>query len=77
MYWLHRANVYVAVNAQLHFRGLLKLHSRYALQIAASCPTKPLGSFRANRQLHGWNPRPLVIYADSAPLNNGDANEDS
>jgi len=65
---------------RLHFRGLLKLHSRYGLQgrlpaysgllsrgfDLAGYPAKPLSSFHANRQLHGWNPPPPVIYADSA-----------
>src|SRR5579862_2689120 len=31
-----------------------------------SCPTKPLSSFHAYRQLHGWIPPPQVIYAVSA-----------
>ena len=29
----------------------------------ASYPTKPLASFRINRQLSGWNPPPLMIRA--------------
>src|SRR5262249_38164464 len=29
----------------------------------ASCPAKPLVSFRTYRQLSGWNPPPLVIRA--------------
>ena len=29
----------------------------------ASCPTKPLGSYHAYQQLHGWNPPPQVICA--------------
>ena len=32
----------------------------------ASCPTKPLSSFHAYRQLHGWIPPPQVICAVSA-----------
>jgi hypothetical protein len=31
-----------------------------------SCPTRPLSSFHAHRQLHGWIPPPQVIYAVSA-----------
>src|SRR3954467_11118647 len=31
-----------------------------------SCPTKPLVSYRSNRQLSGWNPPPLVIRAVGA-----------
>jgi hypothetical protein len=60
--------------------GLLKLHSRYGLQNRLPAysgllsrgfdltgfPTKPLSSFHAYRQLHGWNPPPQVISADSA-----------
>src|SRR3954470_10516348 len=30
------------------------------------CPTKPLVSYRSNRQLSGWNPPPLVIRAVGA-----------
>src|SRR5205085_5208828 len=29
----------------------------------ASCPTKPLGSYHAYQQLHGWIPPPQVICA--------------
>jgi len=32
----------------------------------ASYPTKPLASFRINRQLSGWNPPPLMIRAFGA-----------
>jgi cyclopropane-fatty-acyl-phospholipid synthase len=32
----------------------------------AGYPTKPLSSFHAYRQLHGWIPPPQVIFADSA-----------
>src|SRR3954468_9360097 len=51
----------------LHFRGLLRLHARYSRRPLSrgsspvSCPTKPLVSYRSNRQLSGWNPPPLVI----------------
>ena len=52
-----------------HFRGLLKLHSRYgpsdrsvALRrplsrgsSPAGCPAEPLVSYRINRQFSGWN----------------------
>src|SRR3954449_12774787 len=31
-----------------------------------SCPTKPLVSYRSNRQLSGWNPPPVVIRAVGA-----------
>jgi hypothetical protein len=65
---------------RLCFRGLLKLHSRYSLQTCgppnsgplsrgfdlASYPTKPLGSYHANRQLHGWILPPLEICAIGA-----------
>ena len=32
----------------------------------ASCPAKPLVSYRSNRQLSGWNPPPLVTRAVEA-----------
>ena len=64
----------------LHFRGLLRLHSRYGpldcstaqgglcheASSPASCPTKPLVSYQSNRQLSGWNLPPLVIRAVGA-----------
>src|SRR6266511_563962 len=63
-----------------HFRGLLRLHSRYgpsdcsaALRRPLSrgsspsgCPAEPLVRYRINRQLSGWNPPPLVIRAFGA-----------
>jgi hypothetical protein len=63
-----------------HFRGLLRLHSRYgpsdrsAAQgdllsrgsSPASYPTRPPASFRINRQLSAWNPPPLMIRAFGA-----------
>ena len=63
-----------------HFRGLLRLHSRYGppdrsaaqgdlcheAPSPASYPAKPLVSFRTYRQLSGWNPPPLVIRAFGA-----------
>jgi len=63
-----------------HFRGLLRLHSRYspsdcsaALQRPLSrgsspsgCPGEPLVSYQINRQLSGWNLPPLVIRAFGA-----------
>ena len=65
---------------QLHFRGLLRLHSRYGLSGCspaqwltlsrgfdpASYPAKPLVSYHAYRQLHAWVPPPLVIRAVEA-----------
>src|SRR3954465_5861662 len=33
---------------------------------SVSCPTKPLVSYRSNRQLSRWNPPPLVIHAVGA-----------
>src|SRR3954451_23412676 len=36
-----------------------------------SCPTKPLVSYRSNRQLSGWNPPPLVIRAVGAHWESG------
>src|SRR5216684_1416048 len=67
-----------------HFRGLLRLHSRYgpsdcsaALRRPLSrgsspsgCPAEPLVSYRINRQLSGWNPPPLVIRAFGAHCHN-------
>ena len=63
-----------------HFRGLLRLHSRYgppdrsAAQrrplsrgsSPAGYPTEPLVSYRINRQLSGWILPPLVIRAFGA-----------
>ena len=58
-----------------HFRGLLRLHSRYgppdrsATQgdLCHEAPAhKPLVSFRTYRQLSGWNPPPLMIRAFGA-----------
>jgi len=63
-----------------HFRGLLRLHSRYgppncsaALRRPLSrgsdpsgCPAEPLVSYRTNRQLSGWNLPPLVMRAFGA-----------
>src|SRR5829696_5217685 len=63
-----------------HFRGLLRLHSRYgpsdcsaALQRPLSrgsgpsgYPAEPLVSYQINRQLSGWNLPPLVIRAFGA-----------
>ena len=65
---------------QLHFRGLLRLHSRYGpldcstaqgglCHEASARPvtqTKPLVSYQINRQLSGWNLPPLVIRAVGA-----------
>ena len=65
---------------QLHFRGLLRLHSRYGPldrstaqrrplsrgSGPASRPAKPLVSYQINRQLSGWNLPPLVIRAFGA-----------
>ena len=65
---------------RLHFRGLLRLHSRYGLPgrspafaltlsrgfVPASRPTEPLVSYHAYRQLHAWVPPPLVIRAVEA-----------
>jgi hypothetical protein len=62
---------------QLHFRGLLRLYSRYGPSDrstaftrplsrgfdVASCPTTPLVSFRSHRLFSGWNPPPQVIRA--------------
>ena len=63
-----------------HFRGLLRLHSRYGPPDRSAAqrrplsrgsgpsghPTEPLVSYRINRQLSGWNPPPLVIRAFGA-----------
>jgi hypothetical protein len=63
-----------------HFRGLLRLHTRYgppdrsaALRRPlsrgsnpCSCPHEPLVSYRINRQLSGWNPPPLMMRAFGA-----------
>jgi hypothetical protein len=63
-----------------HFRGLLRLHSRYgppdrsaALRRPLSrgsnprgCPHEPLVSYRINRQLSGWILPPLMIRAFGA-----------
>src|SRR6202451_4032922 len=63
-----------------HFRGLLRLYSRYgppacstALKRAlyrgstpAGYPAEPLVSYQINRQLSGWNLPPLVIRAFGA-----------
>ena len=62
---------------RLHFRGLLRLHSRYGLsdcstaqgglcRKASARPVAPPSrspATRSNRQLSGWNPPPLVIRA--------------
>src|SRR5262245_12711213 len=63
-----------------HFRGLLRLYSRYsppnrsaALRRPLSrgsdpsgCPAEPLVSYRTNRQLSGWNLPPLMVRAFGA-----------
>ena len=63
-----------------HFRGLLRLHSRYgppdrsAAQrrplsrgsSPAGCPAEPLVSYQINRQLSGWILPPLMIRAFGA-----------
>jgi len=63
-----------------HFRGLLRLHSRYGPPHCSAAqrrplsrgsnpcgyPHEPLVSYRTNRQLSGWNPPPLVIRAFGA-----------
>src|SRR5450755_4550841 len=65
---------------RLHFRGLLKLHSRCGLPDClpaysgrlsrgsnpVSYPTKSLGSYHAHRHLHGWILPPLAICAVAA-----------
>ena len=63
-----------------HFRGLLRLHSRYgppdrsAAQrrplSRGSNPHEPLISYRINRQLSGWILPPLVIRAFGAHCQN-------
>ena len=64
----------------LHFRGLLRIHSRYGPldrstaqrrplsrgSVPASRPARPLVSYQINRQLSGWNLPPLVIHAFGA-----------
>ena len=69
-----------------HFRGLLRLHSRYGPpdRSAAqrrplsrgsnpcSYPHEPLVSYRINRQLSGWNLPPLVIRALGAHCQEAD-----
>jgi hypothetical protein len=60
-----------------HFRGLLRLHSRYGppdcstaqsglCHEAPALPVEPLVSYQINRQLSGWNLPPLVIRAFGA-----------
>src|SRR5262249_54817373 len=63
-----------------HFRGLLRLHSRYGPPDRSAAqrrplsrgsspsgyPAEPLVSFRINRQLSGWNLPPLMIRAFGA-----------
>src|SRR4029453_4098161 len=63
-----------------HFRGLLRLYSRYgppnrsaALRRPLSrgsdpsgCPREPLVSYRTNRKLSGWNLPPLMVRAFGA-----------
>ena len=63
-----------------HFRGLLRLHSRYGPPDRSAAhrrplsrgsnpcgyPHKPLVSYRINRQLSGWIPPPLMICAFGA-----------
>ena len=67
-----------------HFRGLLRLHTRYGPpdRSAAlgrplsrgfgtcSCPHEPLVSYRINRQLSEWNLPPLMIRAFGAHCHN-------
>src|SRR5258705_6914650 len=67
-----------------HFRGLLRLHSRYGPPDRSAahrrplsrgsnpcgCPHKPLVSYRINRQLSGWIPPPLMIRAFGAHCHN-------
>src|ERR1700720_2921648 len=66
-----------------HFRGLLRLHSRYGPPDRSAAhrrplsrgsnpcgyPHKPLVSYRINRQLSGWIPPPLMIraFGDALP----------
>src|ERR1700736_3185577 len=63
-----------------HFRGLLRLYSRYGPPDRSAahrrplsrgsnpcgCPHKPLVSYRINRQLSGWILPPLMIRAFGA-----------
>lgn len=63
-----------------HFRGLLRLHSRYGPPDRSAAharplsrgsspsgyPAEPLVSYQINRQLSGWNLPPLVIRAFGA-----------
>ena len=67
-----------------HFRGLLRLHSRYGPPDRSAAhrrplsrgsnpcgyPHKPLVSYRINRQLSGWIPPPLMIRAFGAHCHN-------
>ena len=67
-----------------HFRGLLRLHSRYGPPDRSAAhrrplsrgsnpcgyPHKPLVSYRINRQLSGWIPPPLIIRAFGAHCHN-------
>ena len=67
-----------------HFRGLLRLHSRYGPSDRSAAhrrplsrgsnpcgyPHKPLVSYRINRQLSGWIPPPLMIRAFGAHCHN-------
>ena len=68
-----------------HFRGLLRLHSRYGPPDRSAAhrrplsrgsnpcgyPHKPLVSYRINRQLSGWIPPPLMIRAFGAHCQEG------
>src|SRR5262249_7259013 len=63
-----------------HFRGLLRLHTRYGPPDRSAAlkrplprasnpsisPHEPLVSYRINRQLSGWNPPPLMMRAFGA-----------
>src|ERR1700726_89544 len=67
-----------------HFRGLLRLHSRYGPPDRSAAhrrplsrgsnpcgyPHKPLVSYRITRQLSGWIPPPLMIRAFGAHCHN-------
>ena len=69
---------------RLHFRGLLRLHSRYGPPDRSAAhrrplsrgsnpcgyPHEPLVSYRINRQLSGWIPPPLMIRAFGAHCHN-------
>jgi hypothetical protein len=71
-------------NPHCHFRGLLRLYSRYdppdrsaahrrPLSRGSSpcgCPHEPLVSYRINRQLSGWILPPLMIRAFGAHCHN-------